>query len=178
MKTKFFLTFRLVVAGIALLALFGCTSLPDGVEPVTKFDLEGYLGTWYEIARLDHRFERGLERVTAEYSLREDGSIKVVNRGYSASDREWKEIEGRAVPAGARDVGHLKVSFFGPFYAAYGIFELDPQGQYAFVCGANRNYLWLLARKPAVSDRVWKQFETRTRELGFDTSKLVRVKHE
>ncbi len=178
MKTKFVLIRCALLAGIVSLALAGCTSLPDGIEPVTNFDLRQYLGKWYEIARLDHRFERGLERVTAEYSLREDGSIKVVNRGFSVPDREWKEIEGRAVPAGAPDVGHLKVSFFGPFYGAYGIFELDPRGQYAFVCGPNRNYLWLLARKPAVSEEVWNRFKTRARELGFDTSKLIRVKHD
>lgn len=158
--------------------LCGCTSLPEGVTPVADFDLDGYLGKWYEIARLDHSFERGLEQVTADYSLRKDGSVSVVNRGFSAPRQEWTEIEGRAIPVGDPKVGHLKVSFFGPFYSAYGIFELDPAGEYAFVAGANRNYLWLLARTPSVSDRVWRRFENRSRELGFDADKLIRVKHD
>lgn len=156
----------------------GCASLPSGIEPVTGFDLDDYLGKWYEVARLDHPFERGLEQVSAVYSLREDGSIKVVNRGFSKPDQEWKEIEGRAVPAGPPDVGHLKVSFFGPFYSAYGIFELDPDGQFAFVSGANRNYLWLLSRKPTASRSVWQRFESRARDLGFDTSELIHVRHD
>jgi apolipoprotein D and lipocalin family protein len=175
-ENKFVLIWRSFLAGIASLALVSCASLPDGIEPVANFNLREYLGKWYEIARLDHPFERGLEQVTAEYSLRDDGGIKVVNRGFSAPKGKWKKIEGRALPAGSPDVGHLKVSFFGPFFGAYGIFELDPRGQYAFVCGPNRNYLWLLARKPAVSEKVWERFVARASELGFDTSKLIRVK--
>ena len=156
--------------------LCACSSLPQGVEPVTDFDLDGYLGKWYELARLDHRFERDLEQVSADYSLRDDGSIKVLNRGYSTSSNEWKEIEGKAYPARGADEGFLKVSFFGPFYSGYCVFELDPEGQYAFVSGSNRSYLWFLARTPTVSNRVWQRFESRAEELGFDTSELVRVK--
>jgi apolipoprotein D and lipocalin family protein len=169
---------RIALASILAALLCGCTSLPEGIAPVTDFDLNGYLGKWYEIARLDHRFERGLEQVTAEYSIREDGSIRVMNRGFSAPEQEWKEIEGRAVPVGDPEIGHLKVSFFGPFYSAYGIFELDPNGEYAFVAGANRDYLWLLARTPTVSERVWRRFEKRATELGFDTGELIRVKQD
>ena len=139
------------------------------------FQLKAYLGTWYEIARTDHRFERGLEQVSAEYSLRDDGSIRVLNKGFSTETQEWKAIEGRAYPVGDGTQGHLKVSFFGPFYSAYGIFELDPEGQHAFVCGNNHSYLWLLSRTPTVEQAVIDRFLKRSSELGFDTENLIYV---
>lgn len=168
---------RIIPFLFATMLLAGCATVPKGIKPVSNFDLVGYLGKWYEIARLDHRFERNLEQVTADYSIREDGSIKVLNRGYSTTAGEWKEIEGKAYPAGEEGEGFLKVSFFGPFYGGYCVFELDPRGQYAFVSGPNRSYLWLLSRKPTVSKGVWQKFESRAEELGFDISKLVRVRH-
>jgi apolipoprotein D and lipocalin family protein len=169
------LSLRSTLAGIAALLLGGCTSLPKGVTPIADFDLDGYLGKWYEIARTDHRFERGLEQVTAEYSLRPAGGVKVINRGYAAASGEWKSIEGKAFPVGAPDSAHLKVSFFGPFYSSYCVFELAPDGQHAFVCGADHSYLWLLSRTPGVSEKVKQRFLTRSEELGFDTRDLIWV---
>jgi apolipoprotein D and lipocalin family protein len=136
-----------------LLAFFtlisGCTGIPDNVSPVSGFDADRYLGAWYEIARLDHSFERGLEQVTAEYSLRDDGGIKVINQGYDKVKQRWGKAEGKAYFVGDRDVGRLKVSFFGPFYGGYNIIDLDHDGyQYALVCGPNTAYLWILARQP------------------------------
>lgn len=174
---KAHLLLRTLAFSLALFSFGSCTSLPNGVEPVTNFDLQAYLGKWYEVARLDHRFERDLENVSAFYSLREDGSIKVLNRGYSTTKQKWQEIEGSALSVGAADVGHLKVSFFGPFYSSYCIFELDSGGQHAFVSGASRQYLWLLSRKPEVSPAVWSRFQARASELGFDTASLIRVQH-
>ena len=137
----------------ASLLLGGCLGMPEGVKPVGEFELDRYLGKWYEIARLDHSFERGLEKVTAEYSLRDDGGVKVINRGYSARKGEWKEAEGKAFLVEDASTGYLKVSFFGPFYGSYVIFELERAGyQYAFVSGPDESYLWLLARTPQVSD--------------------------
>ncbi len=164
-----------VVGVVAFFALGGCVTVPKGIQPVAPFDLEAYLGRWYEIARLDHSFERGLEEVRAEYSLREDGKIRVLNQGYAAGEGRWKKIEGVAEPVRGADEGFLQVSFFGPFYAAYCVFELGPEGDYAFVCGANRSYLWLLAREPEVSPAVRERFLNRAAELGFDTSGLVWV---
>lgn len=164
---RIFLLLGLVVAG--------CTSLPKGVQPIDDFELEQYLGTWYEIARLDHRFERGLSRVTATYSLRDDGGVSVVNRGYAASSGEFKEATGRAYYVSEASSGHLKVSFFGPFYGSYVIFNLDPQYQYAFVSGYNKKYLWLLSRTPAVSDTVINLFRSEALRLGFDVSELIMV---
>lgn len=170
--------FLLTLFSSFTILITGCVSLPDGVEPVSDFDLDSYLGEWYEVARLDHWFERDLQQVTAKYSLRENGSVKVLNRGYSTSSEKWKESEGKAYPVGDEDIGFLKVSFFGPFYGGYCIFELGPNGEYAFVSGSNRSYLWLLSRTPKVSDDVWRKFETRCEELEFDTSELIRVEHK
>ena len=164
-----------LLLAIPTLFLAGCASLPEGVEPVADFDLDEYMGVWYEIARTDNRFERGLERVTAEYSPRKDGGVRVVNRGFSTETKEWKQVEGKAYFARRDDEGFLKVSFFGPFYASYCVFELDPAGDYAFVCGSSHDYLWLLSRKPTVSDKVWKKFQKRGSELGFDMDSVLRV---
>jgi len=97
----------------------GCVSLPSGIEPVTDFESRLYVGTWYEIARLDNRFERGLSKVTATYTRRADGGIDVVNRGYKDGETEPREATGKAYSVGDATTAHLKVSFFGPFYASY-----------------------------------------------------------
>lgn len=157
--------------------LAACTGLPEGVKPVQPFDANRYLGTWYEIARLDHSFERGLEQVSANYSLREDGGIRVLNKGYSAEDGEWKQAEGKAYFVESPDQGYLKVSFFGPFYGAYGIFELDQQDyQYAFVSGYSTDYLWLLSRTPTVSPELIERFKQEAAKRGFATDQLIMVR--
>jgi len=165
--------------GLAVIALLfvmtGCTGVPKGIEPVTGFDQQRYLGTWYEIARLDHSFEEGLSQVTAEYRLNNDGSIKVVNRGYNAEAGEWKEAEGRAVFVGDSNVGHLKVSFFGPFYASYVVFELDDQYTTAYITGYDRDYLWLMSRTPEVSDEVLDACKERAEAEGFELGELIVV---
>lgn len=162
---------------ILLLAvlLSSCTGLPDKVTPVKSFEAERYLGTWYEIARLDHSFEKDLEQVTAEYQLRKDGGIRVVNRGVDKKSGEHKEAEGKAYFVGDADEAHLKVSFFGPFYSSYVVFELDDDYQYAFVAGYNHDYLWLLSRTPTVSPELKKQFVEKSNQLGFSTEDLIWV---
>jgi apolipoprotein D and lipocalin family protein len=161
---------------LACLTLGGCLGMPDRVHPVAGFDVNRYLGRWYEIARLDHSFERGLEQVTADYSLRPDGGVTVTNRGYSPETSEWKEASGKAYFVNDSDEGYLKVSFFGPFYGSYVVFELDRENyQYAFVSGPDSSYLWLLSRTPAVSEEVMSRFIAQSESLGFDTGKLIRV---
>ena len=165
-----------MLTGLALLVLVGCTGLPDGVEPVQSFEADRYLGKWYEIARLDHSFERGLNQVTAEYSRRDDGGIRVINRGYDSAADEWEEAEGRAYFVRADDEGYLKVSFFGPFYGAYVVFGLDHENyQYSFVSGPDRSYLWLLARTPTVEQAVIDRFLAEAGALGFPTDELIFV---
>lgn len=165
---------RLLPLFLLIVLLGGCVSVPQNIAPVEGFELNRYLGKWYEIARLDHSFERGLANITAEYSLRADGGVKVVNKGFSAADNKWKEAEGKAYFVGSPQEGYLKVSFFGPFYGAYIVFELDKEDyQYAFITSYDKSYLWLLARTPAVSDEVLSRFVQKSGELGFATDKLI-----
>ncbi|QHJ11764.1 Outer membrane lipoprotein Blc [Paraglaciecola mesophila] len=162
-----------------ILLLTGCTSIPQGIEPVNGFDVNRYLGTWYEIARYDHSFERDLEQVTAQYSMRKDGGIKVINRGFNPIKQTWEEAVGKAYFVGREDVGHLKVSFFGPFYASYVIFSLDIEGyEYAMITGPNRDYLWMLARQPKLSSDATQVLLKKAHEAGFDTQKLIFIKQD
>ena len=166
---------------VAVLAVFlaACTGTPDGVTVVSGFDLNRYLGTWYEIARLDHPFERGLSNITANYSLRDDGGVRVVNRGYNVEEQQWDEAEGKAYFVGDEDVGHLKVSFFGPFYGGYNVIELDKDGyEYSMVAGPDRSYLWILSRSPDLDNAVLDSLVTKAGELGFPIDELIFVDHD
>ena len=154
--------------------LTGCVGVPKGVDPVQGFELNRYLGRWYEIARLDHSFERGMSHVTADYSMRKDGGVRVLNRGYSEKKKEWKTAEGKAYRVKGPDEGYLKVSFFGPFYGSYVIFQLDQKDyQYAIISGPNKSYLWILARTPELDPELKQKLISRASALGFETTKLV-----
>ena len=158
------------------LVLTGCVAVPDDLQPVSGFQPERYLGTWYEIARLDHSFERGMSRVTAEYRKRDDGGLDVINRGYLADSKTWKEASGKAYFFDGLDKGYLKVSFFGPFYGSYVVFKLDAKDyRYALVSGPDRSYLWLLARSPTLDAATRDRLVARAQAAGFDTSKLIFV---
>jgi len=152
----------------------GCVSIPDNITPVTSFQIERYLGKWYEITRLDHRFERGLTQISAEYSMRPDGGLKVLNRGYSNEKQEWSEAEGRGYFVQSPNEAYLKVSFFGPFFGSYIVFELDTVNyQYALISGPDKSYFWLLARTPTIDDNLKKKLIAKAAALGFDTTKLI-----
>jgi apolipoprotein D and lipocalin family protein len=156
----------------------GCVNIPENVSPVTGFDIGQYLGTWYEIARLDHSFERDLEKVTAEYSLRDDGGIKVVNKGLDPHKNRWKEVIGKAYFVGDSNFGSLKVSFWGPFYSSYNIIALDKKNySYSMVCGPNKSYLWILAREPHIEESLKVELINKAKDLGFETDKLIHVTH-
>jgi apolipoprotein D and lipocalin family protein len=157
--------------------LSGCVKIPENMSPVTEFDVKRYLGTWYEIARLDHSFEKGLEKVTAKYSLRDDGGIKVINRGFDPVKNEWKTAAGKAYFVKKQNIGLLKVSFFGPFYGSYNIIELDKKKySYSLVCGPDKSYLWILARDPKVPESLMSDLIKKAKALGFETEKLIYVK--
>jgi len=167
---------RLISSTLLSFVLTGCLGMPDSVSPVTNFELERYLGTWYEIARLDHSFERGLEQVTAQYSLKDDGVVRVLNKGYSPADEEWQEAEGKAYFVESTDTAYLKVSFFGPFYGSYVVFDLDSEGyEYAFISGPDTSYLWLLSRTPTVAPDIMHRFMIMSHERGFDTEAVILV---
>lgn len=156
-------------------SLLGCISLPEKVEPVSEFNTDKYMGTWYEIARLDHWFERDLTQVTANYELQDNGTVKVVNRGFNTEKNEWSEAIGKAKFVGDSRTGHLKVSFFGPFYGSYAVFELGESYEYAFIAGNDTDYLWFLARTPQVSDSMKQHFISTASELDFPVDRLIFV---
>jgi apolipoprotein D and lipocalin family protein len=162
-----------------VLLLTGCVGIPEHIRPVTNFKAEKYLGKWYEIARLENSFERDLTHITADYSLREDGGLKVLNRGYLPSENIWKEAEGKAYFVNGANEGYLKVSFFGPFYGSYIVFELDHENyQYALISGPDKSYFWLLARQPKIKDEIKKVLLAKAASLGFETDKLIFVNHD
>lgn len=149
--------------------------IPEGVHPVDGFDLDRYLGKWYELARIEHSFERGLQRTQAEYSLNPDGSIQVINRGYDPKHGEWKVSIGKAKPTIAPDVAALKVSFFGPFYSGYNVVALGEHYDWAMVIGSKLEYFWILSRTPSLPDGVEERLMHQARLLGIDTQKLLWV---
>lgn len=168
---------KILMAFVLLLA--GCVNVPENITPVDHFNIKRYLGKWYEIARLDHSFERGLMSVSAEYGLRSDGGLRIMNRGYSQKEKKWKEIEGKGYFVDRKDQGFLKVSFFGPFYGSYIVFDLDNENySHALVCGPDKSYLWLLARSPQINDDLKKRLIDKATSLGFDTDKLIDVRHD
>ena len=168
---KFALTFLL------LLGMVACsTTPPAGMNAVTPFDLSRYLGKWYEIARLDHSFERGLSDVSATYRLQADGSVEVINRGYDSEQSEWKQATGRAVFTGDANRASLKVSFFGPFYGGYHVVALDREHyRWAMVVGPDRGYLWILSRDKQLPPGVHERLLEQARSQGIDVGKLIWV---
>ena len=161
--------------------LTSCMGVPDGIKVVDNVDANYYLGTWYEIARLDHRFERGLDNVTAHYELQKSGEIKVTNKGFNTATKEWKEVVGKAyfvdVPnADKTYLGKLKVSFFGPFYGAYNIIALDKTlYNFVMICGPNKKYLWIMSRTPELAYPIKQELVAEAKQLGFATDTLIYV---
>ncbi len=172
-------TAKKAAAVAAVLFLAGaCQYAPENIAPVSGFDLNRYSGQWYEIARIDFFFEKGLSNVTAHYSLNEDGSVKVVNRGFDVRKSEWKEAVGKAKFRGDSSVGALKVSFFGSFYAGYNVVAVEEDYSSALVCGKNTGYLWILSRTPSVSEEVKTRYLNLAKALDYDTGRLVWVEHD
>jgi len=163
---------------LSMIALItSCSSIPKGVTAVSPFNKELYLGKWYEIARFDFKFERGLNNTTAEYSLRNDGKIKVTNRGYDYEKKERKEAIGKAKFVKEDSIAMLKVSFFGPFYSGYNVIAIDPEYKYALVCGASFDYLWILSRENTIPDKIKTDYVEKAEKLGFNTSNLLWTEH-
>lgn len=171
--------FRTLTISALLSLLAGCTGVPKGIDPVTGFDVKRYVGTWYEIMRLDHSFERGLTNVTATYALRDGGKVRVVNRGYNPEECAWEDAEGTATFKGDPDVASLSVSFFWPISGGYHVFALDREDyQYAVVSGPSRDYLWILARSPNLPQETLDRLIAAARDNGFPVDKLIRVDHD
>lgn len=159
--------------------LFGsCASIPKNVEAVSPFEVERYLGKWYEIARFDFRFERDLDNTSAFYSLNDDGNVIVLNSGYNYKKNEWKKADGLAKFRGDKNIAALKVSFFGPFYSGYNVVALDADYRYALVAGKNLRYLWILSREKTIPEEIKTNYLRIAEEIGYDTSNLIWVQHD
>ena len=172
MIDKIFVVFAIV------LACTSCVSIPEGATAVSPFDINQYKGTWYEIARMDLKFERNLNNTTATYTLKEDGTVEVKNRGYNYVKKEWTEVIGKAKFVGDHTKGRLKVSFFGPFYGAYNVIALDEDYQYALVAGGDVDYMWILSRENSIPDTIKENYLAKAKVLGFKTDELIWVEHD
>ncbi len=170
----------LLGAALATAVLAGCSSTrpPEGIAPVSPFDLARYEGRWYEVARLDHSFERGMTDVRATYQSQNDGSVRVVNRGFDAAKNNWREAVGKALFVGDTNTASLKVSFFGPFYGGYHVAALDADYQWALVVGPDRSYCWILSRSKQLAPAVRAHIVARAQALGIDTQALIWVTHD
>ena len=154
------------------------TTPPTGIQAVSPFALDRYLGQWYEIARLDHSFEGGLTNVSAQYRLKTDGDVEVINRGFDNKKQIWKSATGKARFTGDANRDSLKVSFFGPFYGGYHVMALDQTDyRWAMVVGPNRDYLWILCRDKHLPSGVREQLVELAQQSGIDTSQLIWVEH-
>ena len=169
---------KIFIIWIAVL-LSCCTGIPEGVTAIDGFDINRYMGTWYEIARLDHRFERGLNNISATYSLREDGGVNVLNKGWNQADNKWEQAKGKAYFVELPDKGRLKVSFFGPFYGGYNIIGLDKKDYaYSMVAGPDKSYFWILSRSRQMPKATLEALIEKAKKLGFATGKLIFVKQD
>ncbi|HLW49429.1 MAG TPA: lipocalin family protein [Sphingobacteriaceae bacterium] len=171
--------FKLGVLIACLPMLFhSCASIPENATPVQNFEVDKYLGTWYEIARFDFRFEKDLNNVSAQYSLDKNGNVEVLNSGYNFVKQEWEKAEGVAKFRGEKHIGALKVSFFGPFYSGYNVIALDEDYQYALVAGKDLDYLWILSRAKNIPEEVREEYLRIAANIGYDTSRLIWVEHD
>lgn len=158
--------------------LCSCAGTPRDAAPVQNFDKERYLGKWYEVARFDLPFERNLSNTSAEYTFRDDGFIRVKNRGFNDVKQKWSEVEGKAKFTGSDKVAALKVSFFGPFYGEYNVVALDSAYTYALIAGGSLKYLWILSRTKDIPVEVKTAYLEKATAMGYDVSKLIWVRQD
>lgn len=164
----------IIMLGVIIFNIFACRSVVTVDNSTVKtLDISRYLGKWYEVARYDHRFERGMEQCTATYTLREDGKIAVTNKGIK--NGKWKTSDGKAKLTD--EPGVLRVSFFGPFYSDYRVMMLDPEYSYALVGGSSSKYLWILSRTPQLDTDVRDKIIREAKRRGYNTEQLIWVEH-
>lgn len=169
--------FSLLIA-MSLLAFVSCRSIPNEATVVSNFDAQKYVGTWYEIARIDFKHERNMNNTAAQYSLKDNGDIKVVNSGYNYVKEKWKKREGNAKFRGSNTEGALKVSFFGPFYSGYNVLAIDKDYKYVLVAGKNHDYLWILSREKTIPEAVKNEYLQVAKNAGYDPNDLIWVDHD
>jgi apolipoprotein D and lipocalin family protein len=167
-----------VMVGIGITACYtlnACKSVqvPPGLKVVTPFNIDKYIGTWYEIARFDFKHEKNLKNVTATYSKNDDGSVKVVNKGYDYIKQKEKVANGKAKFVGAANEGALKVSFFGPFYSGYNVVMMDPAYENVLIFGESTDYIWILSRHKTIPASTKEKMLAKAKEHGYDLNRLV-----
>lgn len=164
---------KMITLSVLLCLLAGCSKLTVDNSVVPDFDQNRFLGNWYEIARFDHKFERGMEQTEAHYQLREDGKIDVLNTGV----KDGKYSEAKGVAKLTETPGLLRVSFWGPFYSDYRVMMIDDDYQYALIGSGSDDYLWILARTPQISTDTKEHILAEAQKRGYDTEKLIWVTH-
>ena len=162
---------------VIIMSIFSCASIQKGATAVKPFNKDKYLGMWYEIARIDFRFERNLNNTTAEYSLNDNGTIKVDNQGYNTIKEEWTQAIGKAKFVGEENIAMLKVSFFGPFYSGYNVIAIDNDYKYAMITGKNLKYLWILSRETEIPLEIKDKYLKIATEIGYDITDLNWIEH-
>lgn len=170
-KKKSLLLLSAVAAGTALYNIL--KPVKSEVAVVTGFEIDKYLGDWYEVARLDFRWERNLKNVKASYSLNDDGTVCVNNQGYDFKNEKYKQSIGKARFLGDKSAAALEVSFFGPFYSGYNVVQLDADYQYALIFGQNLKYMWLLSRKKTMPEEVKTAYLAYAQQAGYSIGDLI-----
>ncbi|QDP85989.1 lipocalin [Chryseobacterium sp. SNU WT5] len=169
-----------VALGIFGLAVLNSCSvgIPKGATAVQNFNSPKFLGKWYEVARFDYRFEKNMNNVTATYSKKDNGNIKVDNRGYDYVKNKWKESIGEAKFVKNDKIGELKVSFFKPIWAGYNVIDIDDDYKYALISGNNLDYLWILSREKTIPAVYKERFLAKAKSIGYNTDQLIWVEHD
>lgn len=163
---------------VIILCFYSCGTIPKNVVAVKPFYKEKYLGKWYEIARIDFKFEKDLNNTTAEYSLRDDGKIKVENKGFNVKKEEWVQAIGKAKFVDDENIAMLKVSFFGPFYSGYNVIAIDENYKYALVAGKSKKYLWILSRENTIPENIKQEYLRIAENFGYNIDELLWVTHD
>lgn len=159
----------------SITSFLSCGTKLKDASGINNFDVSKYLGKWYEVARYDSWFENNMDKTQAFYSLNENGTVRVENSGFDTTKEKWKTSVGKAKFRGAKNIGELKVSFFGPFYADYTILALDSEYKYSLVSGGTTDYLWILSRTKTIPEEIKNEYLSIAKKFGFDTSNLVWV---
>ncbi|MDD2622505.1 MAG: lipocalin family protein [Bacteroidales bacterium] len=159
-------------------SIYSCSNVPKGVVVVRFFEIEKFLGTWYEIAQLEAKYEKKSSNISVNYSLNEDGTIRVMSQGYNVENKEWMKKEGKATFYINKNIAMLEISYGGLFHTPYNVIALDEAYTYALVIGKNTHYLWLLSRKKTIPEEVKQVYLKMAKDLGCKTSDLVWVEHD
>ncbi len=161
-----------------IFGIFHRAALPEGATPVSDFELDKYLGVWYELGRMNYYWEKeNLINVSAEYGLNDDGTVSVKNRGYDEEKEKWQEFIGKAKFRGDNTMAAFDVSFFGPIWAGYNVLSVDDDYSYALVAGRNTDYMWILSRDLDIPAGVKLKYVAMLNEIGYDTEAINWVEH-